>query len=526
MGFTAPSAEEVYRYAFRVDNKERSLTDRFGFSIVFVNDTSNLCRSFLQNYCIDLCFRTSNRIRFIFFSELPNTVFQKILHNIQGRKLKGGMLGNILSLIGKEYTLDSKSPLNFEHEIWRNLQPKSLKPLYNLDEIEQHLNWECDMWTAMPGANMAMQFAQKLGIGRFIPCILIFNDIGKLQVDMMPVSNMSPKEIYSHIRGWIDEFYEINQTIIQRWSIVENDIVKLCKNTNKSLDEIRNWHDSAKDQWDTLRYVSSIIWTFENAEEDEWQRTIIKLRDDNKLPNKVQKLIKEYMEKLRKINEIFNIEKLINTAITLLNNSEGPNSVYETLMKIREEILIRPKDLCPKSIVQALDKLNGQNPTFKAPCTELELWLLINYEQIFVRKKIVGFLKYWFNLIGMNVFNDDAIKLVIESLNPISQPIDIILCTDKIIYNLENNYSVNIDSKILQREHRNLKNQISKHLRELIESFPEWLFQEDLLSINLPTYSNQRNISLSLDEFFILNPKVKDILKKHEKKNRKRISVS
>ena len=50
MGYHAPSAEEVYRYVFRLDRHEpRSLCDGFSWSILFVNDNSPVCREFLLN---------------------------------------------------------------------------------------------------------------------------------------------------------------------------------------------------------------------------------------------------------------------------------------------------------------------------------------------------------------------------------------------------------------------------------------------------------------------------------------------
>ena len=47
MGCHAPSAAAVYRYALRLDGP-RSLSDRFGLSIVFINDSSRACREFLR----------------------------------------------------------------------------------------------------------------------------------------------------------------------------------------------------------------------------------------------------------------------------------------------------------------------------------------------------------------------------------------------------------------------------------------------------------------------------------------------
>lgn len=76
MGYRAPSAEDVYRYVFRLDHRNRSLTDGFGLSIIFVNDNSSVCRDLLSRYFVDLCHRTADRIRIIFFSELPESYFE------------------------------------------------------------------------------------------------------------------------------------------------------------------------------------------------------------------------------------------------------------------------------------------------------------------------------------------------------------------------------------------------------------------------------------------------------------------
>jgi hypothetical protein len=73
MGYHAPSAEEVYRYIFRIDEQERSLSDRFSRSILFINDSSARSREFLASHCLDLCLRTADRIRFVFFSEMLPT---------------------------------------------------------------------------------------------------------------------------------------------------------------------------------------------------------------------------------------------------------------------------------------------------------------------------------------------------------------------------------------------------------------------------------------------------------------------
>jgi len=98
MGYRAPSAEDTYRYVFRLDEESRSLTDGFGFSIIFVNDDSSLCREFISRYFVDLCHRTADRIRIIFFSNLPESDFEHIARqmNSSPRLRKNGMLGAVI----------------------------------------------------------------------------------------------------------------------------------------------------------------------------------------------------------------------------------------------------------------------------------------------------------------------------------------------------------------------------------------------------------------------------------------------
>jgi hypothetical protein len=100
MGFHAPSAEDVYRYIFRLDQPDRTLTDNFSLSIIFVNDKSPVCREFLQSFFVDLCHRTADRIRFIFFADIAErelALEANDLNRVGPRA--GGMLNRILKRI-------------------------------------------------------------------------------------------------------------------------------------------------------------------------------------------------------------------------------------------------------------------------------------------------------------------------------------------------------------------------------------------------------------------------------------------
>jgi len=124
MGYRAPSAEDIYRYVFRLDHYNRALTDGFGFSIIFVNDDSFVCREFISRYFVDLCHRTADRIRIIFFSELPESYFEDIarqMNSYSGERLREN--GLLHQVIQEETSRDRRGELldNFLEALhWQN----------------------------------------------------------------------------------------------------------------------------------------------------------------------------------------------------------------------------------------------------------------------------------------------------------------------------------------------------------------------------------------------------------------------
>lgn len=113
MGYHAPSAEAVYRYVCRLDDYNWHLTDGFGFSIIFVNDDSSTCREFLNHYFIDLCHRTADRIRIIFFSDLPESYIADIANrmNSMPRRSPQGMIGKVIDLTSQKGRVGTPSDI-------------------------------------------------------------------------------------------------------------------------------------------------------------------------------------------------------------------------------------------------------------------------------------------------------------------------------------------------------------------------------------------------------------------------------
>ena len=255
MGYRAPSADQIYRHALRLDGPI-SLTDKFGFSIVLVNDQSSTCREFLNRYCIDLCIRTSDRIRFVFFSDLDTAEFHDMA------EARSGSFGLLRRVINKV-----TGSVNTEDPEWSELRPAGFVPLQRIEDIQRALSYECDQNTALPGAEEAMRFAHRLGVGKYVPCVVVFSDVGETKIHVLPIGNMSPEQLFQHLRLWIDNFYALNHDVNEQWCHVEDEITKLAMDSRTSLREISAWREERLKKWHELKYVGEAIRAIENGDQ-------------------------------------------------------------------------------------------------------------------------------------------------------------------------------------------------------------------------------------------------------------------
>ncbi|MFI7597398.1 TIR domain-containing protein [Actinoplanes sp. NPDC049681] len=243
MGFRAPSADDAYRYVFRIGDVDE-LTDRFNWTILVLNDSSPVCREFLGGYAVDLCVRTADRVRFVFFSDLPDGQFAGLAHQAYLDTSRGGpgLLGRVLRRLAAPVRLD------FERDGWRDLRPPALVPFDGLDDIARRVGAEADASAAIPGSRLALQFAQRLGVGRHVPGLLLFADVGAPDVHVLPFGDRSAADVYARVRSWIDGYYELNRDVIERWRSTEDEIWELAGQADASLRSVRDWrHERLSD---------------------------------------------------------------------------------------------------------------------------------------------------------------------------------------------------------------------------------------------------------------------------------------
>ena len=246
MSFVAHQPEQVYRYALRLDNPERSLGDRFGFSIVLVNDASDICVQFLSNYFEQLSHRTGERVRFVFFAEMTEAEASDRRMSSTGHLSPGWYRRLILG------------------PSWEELRPDALELVTRPKELVEQ--WEK---SAIPdNAGAASRFAGKLGVGRHIPCLLMFKDVGATAVHVMPLSRLTDaSEVYEHVCHWVDEFYRDNRDALARWNEAEDRIRALCSQVKTTVATLESWRQRTFERAKEMRELATAIGALERLKD-------------------------------------------------------------------------------------------------------------------------------------------------------------------------------------------------------------------------------------------------------------------
>ena len=501
MGYQAPSPEEVYRYALRLDG-ERSLTDRFGISIVFVNDTSPVCREFLLKHCVDLCLRTADRIRFVFFSDLPHEAFEHIVEDMRNGRERG-MLRSVLDLLQFGRRAD------FERDPWRLLRPRAFRPLRTVQEISERLSWECDLRTAMPGAGMAMQFAQRLGIGRYVPCILVFTEVGELHVDLLPIAGLSVDRIYHHVRTWVDEFYEQNRALINEWDAVEKEIATLTSKAHGSLYDVHGWRNARVRDWETLSTLSALIHAAEHGDRTQFEELAGALRYQTSLQPATTTLLRDLLRTIqnadasnRKAQELSQIASSLAAAQTSVDVLQALTSAHTRARAIGAEL---PRVLeYAKTIALRLE-----HP--ETPLGFVELWWRTVSRQKLSLKLFKRERSRWEHTLalGPSAYREEfeIIRKAIDETPLCGDPAEASLL---ILLRYREELPVAIDSELWRRETEHYRDVLQHFLHRAYSTAPAWLRDRRLALTIGETFPRSKELdSSSLDQMLDERPRLR-----------------
>jgi len=328
MGYRVPDADEVYRYVFRLDHRPgENLSDGFGWSILFISDSSPVCHEFLTRYGADLCYRTADRIRFVFFSGLTTATTKEALEDVNS---VGGFFKNILNAMWGP----SLPRFDWERDRWEIFRPTALRPLDNQDVIDRYLNIENATKSTMPGSKEALRFAQRLGIGRFVPCFLLFTDVGDLSVHLFPIGRESPSKIYDRLRSWIDSFYEINRATIDQWATLEETINAASERVRLSLTEVQTWKHEREQNWQYLQRVSHDLFRLERHVLD--LNLLKEVAHDDDLPSGLRWQVTDFLNRLEKLDNINRLAALVRDWIERIRSWKNPKQTAKDFFRFSQ----------------------------------------------------------------------------------------------------------------------------------------------------------------------------------------------
>ncbi|MGW1868490.1 SEFIR domain-containing protein [Streptomyces mauvecolor] len=300
MGFRARSAEEMYRYAFRLDDRNSSLGDGFGWTILLLGDSGEVTREFLLRYGVELSAKTAHRVRFAFFSGLSEQeTFHFAYDRGAGRRSARSFLDLLQAGLGRMPR--GRRPLDWEGEGWRELRPGAFDPFTGARHVHSHLH-DTDglIDRSIPGTDEAARFAQTLGIGRHVPCLLMFTDLGAPQYHVLPFGDLSASEVYERVRAWVDSYYETNHRALAHWSSVEQRIHELSWKARTSLSLIRRWPVQRRYDWLQLSLLAESS-RIARTDPDAALREVEPLTRNNRIPRTFNREVYGLLDRIREV---------------------------------------------------------------------------------------------------------------------------------------------------------------------------------------------------------------------------------
>jgi cell division septum initiation protein DivIVA len=160
---------------------------------------------------------------------------------------------------------------------------------------------ECEINSAMPGAEEALLLAQRIGIGRFVPCFLLFSDVGSPSVCLFPVARKSPEFVFERLRTWIDTFYEINNSTLHHWAKIEKSVEEISEAFKSSVYALSRWRNERSEAWNLLQRLSFHQHRLQSAAPS--IAILDEIESDRKLTWEIRSSIRTFCEQWRSIEK-------------------------------------------------------------------------------------------------------------------------------------------------------------------------------------------------------------------------------
>ena len=242
MGFHARSTEDAVRWVLGLEGE--LLSDGYFLSFVLVNDSSPECVEFLRKHFVPLCRRTADRVRFVYFSSMTPE---------EGNAFFWGRIPRLTSLPRLLGIAPSSPGLADLHP-----QPLGVVRERDLRDIEADTS-EFAKRAVQDGASAAMRFAQQLGIGQDVPCVLISLEVQERRTWLLPIAERDSDWVNQRITEAVDGFYRENLGFFARLRKLEAEIEALASVGRRDLKELQAWARQEADGWRALRALNRAV---------------------------------------------------------------------------------------------------------------------------------------------------------------------------------------------------------------------------------------------------------------------------
>lgn len=223
---------------------------------------------------------------------------------------------------------------DWERGDWDAFRPESFHPLDSQERINRHLSMECEINSAMPGSEESLKLAQKLGIGRFVPCFLLFSDIGNPTVRLFPVAHQRPEQIFDRLRSWIDSFYEINNATLSRWAEIEQRIKDACEKFQTPIRQVDQWKAERQERWQSLQRLSQHLKRLTDGSPS--IQSLKEINGDWNLAWETRKLIEPFLDRFEEAERKQKFAKDLSDLVSQLRATTNPLIIQSALLQFRE----------------------------------------------------------------------------------------------------------------------------------------------------------------------------------------------
>ncbi|MFG2267314.1 TIR domain-containing protein [Streptomyces sp. NPDC048720] len=480
MGFRARSADSVYRYAFRRGGgQDRSLGDGFGWTIVLLGDTGAFSQEFLVRYGVELSIATAHRVRFVFFSGMSRDETTRVLNNAgDGARALRSFLDRMRLPGDSPYRRHRR--LDWEQQPWQELRPPAFVPLTDADAVQGHLSRHRVWDSAIPGAAAARVLAQKLGIGRHVPCLLVFTDIGAPRYHVLPVQSLTPEEVYHRVRGWVDSYYEINRETLAHWSAVEERVHALATMARVSLATVRDWPKERRDDWLAL----SLLGECARLARDHPEAALEQLGVLSKQYGSFYRVGGDLFSLTRDVQELEgrerSAEQLRETARTLRAAAE-PRQITDALTQLAQQRPVGTSAETRKAIAAAVRSRSEPLPLTRRE--ELFAWWRSLSKLALGRRRFARLRYAWRELYepqlregessAEHAHRDYTAFWTALTGHPLSAEPELV--ADHVFAQLADHYGISADAPAWTQATGNAREQVTKALGRSRRSAPQWL---------------------------------------------------